>query len=143
MHGKYHDRLPGVSQADVADAVRAYLASRGSMAPDELGEALIVADGNFARGHRLSRRGVRHVVDGYLRAANVERPGAKVSNHALRHIGLPLHARLACRARHAWPPGSQDHRPLRASSIARSRIRRCSCLSIVDTTGKARVSGDE
>jgi site-specific recombinase XerC len=43
--------------------VRVYLAAQGSIAPDELGEALIVADGNFARGHRLSRRGVRHVVD--------------------------------------------------------------------------------
>ena len=41
----------------------------------ELGEALIVADGNFARGHRLSRRDLRHLVDGYLRAANVSRPG--------------------------------------------------------------------
>jgi integrase/recombinase XerD len=49
--------------------VRTYLAARGSLNPDELGEALIVADGNFARGHRLSRRGVRHVVDGYLRDA--------------------------------------------------------------------------
>lgn len=48
----------------------------------------IVADGNFARGHRLSRRGVRHVVDGYLRSANVKRP--RVSNHALRHTSATL-----------------------------------------------------
>jgi site-specific recombinase XerD len=87
VHGKYHDRLVFL-RPDVADAVRAYLVARGTIAPDKLGEALIVADGNFARGHRLSRRGVRHVVDGYLRAANVKRP--QVSNHALRHTSATL-----------------------------------------------------
>ena len=44
--------------------------------------------GNFAAGHRLSRRGVRHVLDAYLRAAKVTRP--RVSNHALRHTGATL-----------------------------------------------------
>jgi hypothetical protein len=44
VHGKYHDRLVFL-RPDVADAVRAYLASRGTITPDELGEALIVADG--------------------------------------------------------------------------------------------------
>jgi integrase/recombinase XerD len=87
VHGKYHDRLVFL-RPDVADAVRAYLAARGTIVPDEFGEALVVADGNFARGHRLSRRGVRHVVDGYLRAANVKRP--QVSNHALRHTSATL-----------------------------------------------------
>ncbi len=86
VHGKYHDRLVFL-RSDVTKAVRAYLAARGTIARDELGEALIVADGNFARGQRL-RRGVRHVVDGYLRAANVKRP--QVSNHALRHTSATL-----------------------------------------------------
>jgi site-specific recombinase XerD len=87
VHGKYHDRVVFL-RPDVAEAVRAYMAARGSILPDELGEALIVADGNFARGHRLSRRGVRHVVDGYLRAVSVKRP--RVSNHALRHTSATL-----------------------------------------------------
>ncbi|MBV9358397.1 MAG: tyrosine-type recombinase/integrase, partial [Chloroflexi bacterium] len=82
VHGKYHDRLVFL-RPDVANAVRSYLAARGTMAPDELGDALIVAEGNFVRGHRLSRRGVRHIVDSYLRAANIKRP--HVSNHVLRH----------------------------------------------------------
>ncbi len=87
VHGKFHDRLVFLRD-DVAEALRAYLAARGSIPPDELGEALIVADGNFARGHRLSRRGVRYVVDGYLRDAKVKRP--RVSNHALRHTSATL-----------------------------------------------------
>jgi integrase len=87
VHGKFHDRLVFL-RPDVAAAMRAYLAARGTNPPYELGEALLVADGNFARGHRLSRRGVRHVVDGYMRAANVKRP--RVSNHALRHTSATL-----------------------------------------------------
>ena len=53
-----------------------------------VGEPLLTATGNFAGGHRLSRRGVRHVVDGYLRTAQLKRP--RVSNHALRHTGATL-----------------------------------------------------
>lgn len=87
VRGKYRDRLVFL-RADVAKAVHAYLAARGTISLDGLGEALIVADGNFARGHRLSRRGVRHVVDGYLRAANIKR--SKVSSHALRHTSATL-----------------------------------------------------
>jgi hypothetical protein len=49
--------------------VRGYLAARGTIAPDELGQALIVAEGNFARSHRLSRRGVRHIVDAYTESS--------------------------------------------------------------------------
>ena len=65
-----------------------YLAARGRVQPDTAGEPLLTAVGNFASGHRLSRRGVRHVVDSYLRAAKVKRP--RVSNHALRHTGATL-----------------------------------------------------
>jgi integrase/recombinase XerD len=68
--------------------VPAYLAAQGSIPPDEYGEALIVADGNFAPGHRLYRRGVRHVVDGYLCTAKIKRP--QVSNHALRRTSATL-----------------------------------------------------
>ena len=47
VHGKYHDRLVFL-RPDIAEALRAYLAAP----PDELGEALIVPDGNFAGGRR-------------------------------------------------------------------------------------------
>jgi hypothetical protein len=75
-----------VSPTDIADAARAYLAARGTVPSDELGEAVIVADGTFTRSHRLSRRGVRHIVDGCLRAANIKRP--QVSNHGTGHSAM-------------------------------------------------------
>jgi hypothetical protein len=76
---------------------------------------------------------VRHVVDGYLRAANVKRP--QVSNHALRHTSAtpaprsPIATRttyarcrtcLATRIRTLLPV-------MRAWSIARRAIRRSKC----------------
>jgi site-specific recombinase XerD len=87
VHGKGHDRLVFL-RPDVAEALRAYLAARGRGREDALGEPLLAAVGNHANGHRLSRRGVRHVVDGYLRLAKIKRP--RVSNHALRHTGATL-----------------------------------------------------
>ena len=47
VHGKYNARLVFL-RPDIAEALRAYLAAP----PDELGEALIVPDGNFAGGRR-------------------------------------------------------------------------------------------
>ena len=87
VHGKYHDRLVFL-RPDVAEAMRGYLAARGHVHQDALGEPLVAAVGNHANGHRLSRRGVRHVVDSYLRLAKVKRP--RVSNHALRHTSATL-----------------------------------------------------
>jgi len=61
---------------------------RGRVVEDVDGEPLLTATGNFAGGHRLSRRGVRHIVDSYLEAAKVKRP--RGSNQALRHTGATL-----------------------------------------------------
>lgn len=61
---------------------------REPVVQDVDGEPLLTATGNFAGGHRLSRRGVRHFVASYLEAAKVKRP--RVSNHALRHTGATL-----------------------------------------------------
>jgi len=106
VHGKYHDRLMFL-RPDVGEAVRAYLATRGSVTRDDVGEPLIVADGKFARDHRLSRRSVRHVVAGYLRDAKVKRP--RVSNHALRHTGATLACRYTRNLRAVQNmPGHQD-----------------------------------
>ena len=68
VHGKSHDRLVFL-RPDVAEALRGYLAARGRVPEDADGEPLLAAVGNFAAGHRLSGRGVRHVVDVYLRLA--------------------------------------------------------------------------
>jgi site-specific recombinase XerD len=87
VHGKIHDHLVFL-RPDVADALHSYLVARGHALEDADSEPLLTATGNFAGGHRLSRRGVQHVVDGYLRRAEVKRP--RVSNHALRHTGATL-----------------------------------------------------
>jgi len=55
---------------------------------DERGEPLFTAVGNRAGGGRLSRRGLRKIVDGYLSQLGLKRAG--VSNHALRHTGATL-----------------------------------------------------
>jgi len=87
VHGKGHDRLIYLRQ-DVADALQAYLERRGATRPDTLGLPLFVAVGNRAGGCRLSRRGLRKIVDGHLRRLDLKRPG--LSNHALRHTGATL-----------------------------------------------------
>ena len=129
VHGKIHDRLVFL-RPDVAEALHGYLVARGRALEDADGEPLLTATGNFAGGHRLSRRGVRHVVDGYLRLAEVKRP--RVSNHALRHTGAtwPTVTRTIC-APYRTCSATRTRRPpraMRASSIARRPIRRCKGL---------------
>lgn len=87
VHGKVHDRLVFL-RPDVAEALHDYLAGRGRLPSDAAGEPLLAAVGNYAGGHRLSRRGVRHIVDSYLRMTKVKRP--RVSSDALRHTGATL-----------------------------------------------------
>ena len=86
VRGKGHDRLIYL-RADVADAVHAYLEARGQVLADALGLPL-TAVGNRAGGRRLSRRGVRKIVDSHLQRLDLKRPG--LSNHALRHTGATL-----------------------------------------------------
>jgi site-specific recombinase XerD len=87
VRGKGHDRLIYLRQ-DVADSLRAYLGARGRIQSDLLGLPLLTAVGNRAGGRRLSRRGVRTIVDAHLRRLDLKRPG--LSNHALRHTGATL-----------------------------------------------------
>jgi len=79
VRGKGHDRLIYL-RTDVGEAVQRYLEHRDAVLPDERGEPLFAAVGNRAGRRRLSRRGVRTIVDGHLRKLNLKRPG--VSNHA-------------------------------------------------------------
>ncbi len=87
VRGKTRDRLLPL-RPDLAAVLQAYLAARGRVCDDATGTPLVAAVGNRAGGQRLSRRGLRHVVDGYLRQAGLKRPG--VSDHALRHTAATL-----------------------------------------------------
>jgi integrase/recombinase XerD len=87
VRGKTRDRLLPL-RPDLAAVLQAYLATRGEVCHDATGTPLVAAVGNRAGGQRLSRRGIRHVVDGYLRQAGLKRPG--VSDHALRHTAATL-----------------------------------------------------
>ena len=87
VRGKTRDRLLPL-RADIAAVLQAYLDARGAVSREAAGTPLVTAVGNRAGGHRLSRRGIRHVVDGYLRQAGLKRPG--VSDHALRHTAATL-----------------------------------------------------
>lgn len=82
VRGKNHNRMVYL-RSDVAEALTTYLAVRRVPVLDELGTPLFTAVGNRAGGQRISRRGIRQVVDFYLLKADLKRPG--VSNHALRH----------------------------------------------------------
>ncbi len=87
VRGKGHDRVIYLRQ-DVGQALKAYLAARGLIENDQHGAPLMTAIGNRAGGKRLSRRGVRTIVDSHLRRLDLKRPG--LSNHALRHTGATL-----------------------------------------------------
>ncbi|MGA1621406.1 MAG: tyrosine-type recombinase/integrase [Synechocystis sp.] len=52
---------------------------------------LFIALGNRARGKRLSRRGIRLIVDQYLTQVNLKQtPGRTISTHSLRHTAGTL-----------------------------------------------------
>jgi site-specific recombinase XerD len=55
---------------------------------DRLGTPLFTAVSNRALGRRITVRGVRFVVDGYLRRVDLKRP--RISDHALRHTAATL-----------------------------------------------------
>jgi len=87
VHGKNRDRVVYL-RPDVVEALTSYLKARGLVATDSEGIPLFAAVGNHAGGRRISRRGLRKVVDAYLRKAELKRPG--LSNHALRHTSATL-----------------------------------------------------
>lgn len=87
VHGKYHDTVIQLRD-DVRALFEEYIAKRGPVVPDDMGTPLFVAVGNRAGGKRMSRRGIRMVVDGYLEEVGLKREG--LSGHALRHTGATL-----------------------------------------------------
>lgn len=87
VRGKGHDRVVYL-RPDVAYVLSAYLDARASVCQDNDGTPMFTACGNRAGGHRISRRGIRQVVDFYLKKADLKRPG--ISDHALRHTAATL-----------------------------------------------------
>jgi site-specific recombinase XerD len=87
VHGKGRDRLVYL-RPDVLDALNEYLSLRSRVEPDGRGLPLFASVGNFAGGKRISRRGIRKVVDFYLLKAGLKKSG--LSNHALRHTAATL-----------------------------------------------------
>lgn len=87
VRGKNHDRTIYL-RPDVADILAQYVDAREQPFTDEQGIPLFTACGNRAGGKRISRRGVRQVVDFYLKKSDLKRPG--ISDHALRHTAATL-----------------------------------------------------
>lgn len=87
VRGKNHDRVIYL-RSDVKALLIKYLSNREPVISDTAGEPLFVATGNRSGGKRISRRGIRQIVDFYLKKADLKRPG--ISDHALRHTAATL-----------------------------------------------------
>ena len=87
VRGKGKDRSIFLRQ-DVVRVLRLYLEARQDVEADEDGTPLFAAKGNRAGGTRISRRGVRQMVDFYLTKADLKQPG--LSAHPLRHTAATL-----------------------------------------------------
>jgi integrase/recombinase XerD len=76
----------------LAQIMEAYLtALRGAGFDGMVDSPLLVNLSNFGRGERLSRRGIRQVVDKYLQATNLKYlEGRTLSAHSLRHTAGTL-----------------------------------------------------
>jgi integrase/recombinase XerD len=76
---------------DLASVLQQYLAARvvefGALTPES---PLFIAVGNRFGGQRLSRRGIRFVVDEYLVAASLKSQERRLSAHSLRHTAGTL-----------------------------------------------------
>jgi len=86
---------------DLAQALLAYLEARkaaGEVLQEE--SPLFIAVGNRAGGQRISRRGIRLIVDKYLLATGLKhKPGRTLSTHSLRHTAGTLALRSGAELR--------------------------------------------
>jgi site-specific recombinase XerD len=86
---------------DLAKALLAYLEKRkaaGEVLQTE--SPLFIAVGNRAGGQRISRRGIRAIVDKYLKATGLKhQPGRTLSTHSLRHTAGTLALRSGAELR--------------------------------------------
>ena len=65
---------------------------------------LFASTGNNSRGKRITRRGIRKIVDRYLKEAGLKHtPGRTISAHSLRHTAGTLALTIGCR----FTPGTR------------------------------------
>lgn len=86
---------------EIAELLRVYLerreAAEGQLKPSD---PLFVAVGNRSGGKRISRRGIRLIVDNYLTEAELKQtPGRTLSTHSLRHTAGTLALRSGAELR--------------------------------------------
>ncbi|MBE9118233.1 site-specific integrase [Lusitaniella coriacea LEGE 07157] len=100
VEGKRNIRIVPLTPA-IASVLMDYLDAR-----DASGEALkpsrplFIAVGNRAGGNRLSRRGIRAIVDRYLTQTSLKHsPGRTISTHSLRHTAGTLALRSGAELR--------------------------------------------
>lgn len=100
VEGKRNIRVVPLTP-DIADLVMNYLEAR-----KERGETLkpssplFIAVGNRAGGQRISRRGIRLIVDYYLQQTELKQtPGRTISAHSLRHTAGTLALRSGAELR--------------------------------------------
>jgi len=85
---------------DIAIALMNYLEARKAIEVLAPSSPLFVAVGYRALGRRISRRGIRKVVDGYLKEAGLKHsPGRTISTHSLRHTAGTLALRAGAELR--------------------------------------------
>jgi integrase/recombinase XerD len=100
VEGKRNIRIVPLTP-DIANILMNYLEAR-----EENGEALkqssplFIAVGNRAGGERISRRGIRLIVDNYLKQTALKQtPGRTISAHSLRHTAGTLALRSGAELR--------------------------------------------
>lgn len=100
VEGKRNIRIVPLTP-DIAIAVMAYLEARiASGEALKSSSPLFVAVGNRAKGKRISRRGIRLIVDGYLKETLLKHaPGRTISVHSLRHTAGTLALRAGAELR--------------------------------------------
>lgn len=104
VEGKRNIRVVPLTP-DLARLLEAYLDRRRDAVPSRSGKLpasspLLIAVGNRANGKRLSRRGIRLIVDRYLQLADLKHtPGRTISAHSLRHTAGTLALRSGAELR--------------------------------------------
>lgn len=100
VEGKRNIRIVPLTAA-IASLLLEYLEAREATGESlNPSHPLFIAVGNRAGGKRLSRRGIRAIVDGYLKQVSLKHaPGRTISAHSLRHTAGTLALRSGAELR--------------------------------------------
>jgi site-specific recombinase XerD len=91
VEGKRNIRIVPLTPSLAADLTRYLEARKASGEKLTQNSPLFIAVGNRAGGKRLSRRGMRQIIDGYLQASQLKHlQGRTISAHSLRHTAATL-----------------------------------------------------